>query len=129
MTPDDMNHGGHQDKAARITTIDFHRDTLFAVEQQDGVSVAIKPICDTLGIAWNKQLERIKRDAILSEGMTIMVMPSPGGAQEPAKRQTAPQLSTARPFNTELRRGRRGPPARDQRRGYDRRATAFQGVS
>lgn len=65
-----------------ITTVNFRNDTLFAVERDDGVFVAIKPISDTLGLAWNKQLERIKRDPILAEGMTMTVMPSPGGPQE-----------------------------------------------
>lgn len=65
-----------------ITTVNFRNDTLFAVERDDGAFVAIKPISDSLGLAWNKQLERIKRDPILSEGMTMTVMPSPGGPQE-----------------------------------------------
>lgn len=65
-----------------IVTVDFRNDTLFAVERDDGVYVAIKPICDTLGIAWQKQLERMKRDPILAEGITIMVIPSAGGPQE-----------------------------------------------
>ena len=66
----------------KIITVDFRNDTLFAVERDDGVYVAVKPISDTLGLAWNKQLERLKRDPILAEGMTIMVMPSVGGIQE-----------------------------------------------
>lgn len=65
-----------------IITVDFRNDTLFAIERDDGVFVAIKPICDTLGIAWSKQLERLKRDPILAEGITMTVIPSPGGAQE-----------------------------------------------
>lgn len=67
---------------ANIVTVDFRSDTLVAVERDDGVFVAVKPICDTLGVNWNKQLLRIKRDSILSEGMTIMVIPSTQGAQE-----------------------------------------------
>lgn len=67
---------------ANIVTVDFRSDTLVAVERDDGVFVAIKPICETLGVNWNKQLERIKRDAVLSEGMTMMVIPSSGGTQE-----------------------------------------------
>ena len=65
-----------------IVTVNFRNDTLFATERDDGVFVAIKPICDSLGIAWQKQLERLKRDPILAEGITMMVMPSLGGAQE-----------------------------------------------
>lgn len=67
---------------AKIITVDFRQDTLFAVERDDGVFVAVKPICDALGLLWNKQLERIKRDPILSEGMTMTGIPSPGGVQE-----------------------------------------------
>lgn len=65
-----------------IITVDFQRDTLFAVREDDGLFVAIKPICQSLGLAWNRQLERIKRDPILSEGMTMTVIPSVGGPQE-----------------------------------------------
>ncbi len=65
-----------------LTTIDFHGDTLFAVSDPGGALVAPKPISDALGLAWNKQLERIKRDPVLAEGMTIMGIPSPGGEQQ-----------------------------------------------
>lgn len=65
-----------------IVTVDFRNDTLFAVERDDGVFVAVKPIADSLGLAWNKQLERLKRDPILAEGMTMTVLPSVGGPQE-----------------------------------------------
>jgi hypothetical protein len=67
---------------SNIVTVDFRNDTLFAVERDDGVFVAVKPISDTLGLAWNKQLERLKRDPILTEGMTMTVLPSVGGPQE-----------------------------------------------
>ena len=66
----------------KITTINFHDDTLFAVERDDGVYVAAKPVCDALGLNWKSQYNRMCRDAILSEGMVIMTMPSVGGAQE-----------------------------------------------
>lgn len=65
-----------------IITINFRADTLFAVERDDGVFVAVKPICDALGLTWQGQLQRLKDDPILSEGITTIVMPSPGGAQE-----------------------------------------------
>jgi hypothetical protein len=66
----------------RITTVAFHADTLFAIERDDGVFVALKPICDALGVEWRKQRERISRDTILSEGSTIMGLPSAGGMQD-----------------------------------------------
>ncbi|MDV2988164.1 UNVERIFIED_CONTAM: phage antirepressor N-terminal domain-containing protein [Methylobacteriaceae bacterium AG10] len=66
----------------KLVTVEFHDDTLFAAERPDGIFVAPKPICDALGIEWRKQHERMKRDPVLSEGITMTVMPSPGGPQE-----------------------------------------------
>lgn len=66
----------------KLTTLPFHDATLFAVEEAGTVRVAVKPIADALGLAWNKQLARIKRDPVLAEGMTMTVIPSAGGAQE-----------------------------------------------
>ncbi len=67
---------------SKLTTVDFRGDTLFAVEDGSTIHVAIKPICDGLGIEWRKQRERINRDPILSEGSTMMGLPSAGGLQE-----------------------------------------------
>lgn len=65
-----------------IVTIDFHQDTIFAVERPDGVFVAAKPISDSLGLRWHGQFERLNRDPILSEGIRIIRVPSVGGEQE-----------------------------------------------
>lgn len=66
----------------KIITVEFRNDTLFAIERDDGMFVAVKPICDSLGIEWRKQQERLRRDPILSEGITMVVIPSHGGPQE-----------------------------------------------
>lgn len=66
----------------KLTTIDFHSDTIFAVEREDGVFVAITPICASLGLDAKRQRDRIHRDPILSEGEAMMALPSPGGMQE-----------------------------------------------
>lgn len=65
-----------------IVTVGFRQDTLFAVERDDGVFVAVKPITEALGMDWKSQLQRIKDDPILSEGMATITIPSLGGAQE-----------------------------------------------
>lgn len=65
-----------------ITTVNFRNDTLFAVERDDGVFVAIKPICDSLGIDWKAQRNRIDRTAVLAKGRVITTLPSVGGPQE-----------------------------------------------
>ncbi|MFY9291556.1 MAG: phage antirepressor N-terminal domain-containing protein [Methylorubrum rhodinum] len=66
----------------KLTTIPFHDDTLFVSEAPEGVYVAVKPICDGLGIDPKKQRERIQRDPVLSEGGAMMALPSAGGPQE-----------------------------------------------
>lgn len=66
-----------------IETVDFRGDTLFAVENDDGHFVALKPIVDAMGLDWSAQLKRVKRDPILSEGMVMMATPfGRGGGQE-----------------------------------------------
>lgn len=44
--------------------------------------VALKPIVEGMGLAWNAQLERVKRDGVLSEGMVVIPIPSAGGSQD-----------------------------------------------
>lgn len=67
---------------SKLTTIDFQGDTLFAVEDEATVFVAVKPISDGLGLKWSGQHDRLNRDPILAEGIRVMRMPSPGGEQE-----------------------------------------------
>ena len=42
----------------------------------------MKPISDRLGLSWHGQRERLRRDAVLSEGGRMMRLPSAGGMQE-----------------------------------------------
>lgn len=72
-------NAGH---AGNVITVNFRQDTLFAVERDDGVYVAIKPICDSLGLNWSGQFSRLKDDPVLAEGVCVIQIPSPGGAQE-----------------------------------------------
>lgn len=65
-----------------VVHVPFNGDMLIAVQGDDGVFVAVKPICERLGLRWENQLRRIKRDTVLVEGMAIMAIPSPGGPQE-----------------------------------------------
>ncbi len=66
----------------QLTPVEFNGDTIFAVEQPDGIYIVAKPIAERFGLAWQRQLERLKSDPVLSEGVTTAVIPSPGGAQE-----------------------------------------------
>lgn len=66
----------------QIQTVSFHGQTLSVIPQQDKLYVAIKPICENIGIQWRAQRKRILRDTVLSEGVSIMDTPSNGGSQE-----------------------------------------------
>lgn len=66
-----------------LVKVDFHGDTLFAERQEDGgVTVAVKPIIERLGLDWSAQLQRIKRDEVLSVSMVIITMETPAGMRE-----------------------------------------------
>ena len=67
---------------SNIVTVNFRNDTLFAVERDDGVFVAVKPISDALGLNWSGQHRRLNDDPVLAEGICVIHMPSVGGVQE-----------------------------------------------
>ena len=65
--------------------VDFYGDQLTAVlVEVDGkrrVLVPLKPICESLGVAWSPQLRRVNRDPVLSKkllGVTVTVIPRKG---------------------------------------------------
>ena len=62
-------------------TISFNNQSLITVEQNGNHYVAMKPICENIGLAWEPQVLRIKRDEVLSQGMIIMITPTNGGNQ------------------------------------------------
>lgn len=66
-----------------IVTVNFRGDELYGFKQDDGVFVALKPICEAMGLAWEGQRQRVNRDPILSEGTCMMQVPfGRGGPQE-----------------------------------------------
>lgn len=67
---------------SELMHVDFQGDTIWAAKRADEVLIAVKPICVSLAIDWAGQLQRIKRDTILSEGMCMIHIPSPSGTQE-----------------------------------------------
>lgn len=66
----------------QLTSIDFHGQTLLATIQDNVVYTALKPICANIGLSWNAQFERIKRDEVLAEGVRMIRTPTKGGFQE-----------------------------------------------
>lgn len=86
MSIHERNIGGEKfnppPRGGNLITVNFRQDTLFAVERDDGMYVAVKPIVQALGLDWKAQHRRMSDDTILSEGMVTMTIPSVGGAQE-----------------------------------------------
>lgn len=65
----------------QLMKIPFHGDDLRVVETSDGHYVALKPICETLGVDWSAQLKRLKgREKVL--GVAVFATPSAGGVQD-----------------------------------------------
>lgn len=67
-----------------IVTVPFHGHNLITIEKDGKHHVAMKPIVEAIGLQWEAQLKRIKRNPVLSEGMSMMDTPSNGGMQQMA---------------------------------------------
>jgi len=66
----------------KMMTANFQGTEILGVQLDGAVFVVLKPLVEAMGLAWNAQLERIKRDEVLYEGMRIMRIPSIGGEQD-----------------------------------------------
>ncbi len=61
--------------------VPFRGDTILCVEQDGRQFVAVKPICESFGLAWQPQHRKLT-EAQERWGVTIMMIPSAGGPQE-----------------------------------------------
>ena len=66
----------------QLVTVDFHGQSLVAVLIDGNPHVAMKPICENIGLDWDAQRKRIRRNLVLNKGAVIMDVPSEGGDQE-----------------------------------------------
>jgi len=66
---------------ASPVSINFHGTSIPTFNVEGVIRVAMKPICDTIGIAWNGQLERIKRHKVLGACIRVIRMQVPGERQ------------------------------------------------
>lgn len=57
---------------AQLATIQFHDQTIFAIEHEGTHYVAMKPIVENIGLQWEAQLKRITRHSVLSTSMSMM---------------------------------------------------------
>ena len=67
---------------SNIVTLDFHGDRLLGFQDGSGAFIALRPVVEGMGLNWSGQLQRVRRDPILSEGVCVMHTPSDGGPQE-----------------------------------------------
>ncbi|KVX06423.1 hypothetical protein ASL22_13235 [Alcaligenes faecalis] len=69
-------------KQNALATVEFHGKSLTVITAADGQRlVAMRPICEAIGLDSDAQLKRIKRNPVLSKGSVIMTVPSAGGDQ------------------------------------------------
>jgi hypothetical protein len=65
-----------------LVAVNFNNQSLLVTMVNDVPHVALKPICENLGIDWEGQRQKIMRHPILSEGACMIKAPSNGGIQE-----------------------------------------------
>ncbi|SCC26828.1 phage antirepressor N-terminal domain-containing protein [Gilliamella intestini] len=66
----------------KLETIQFHNQQLIVLNYKNKPYIAMKPVCENIGLDWAAQLKRIKRHQVLSSGMVMMTTPSKQGLQE-----------------------------------------------
>lgn len=72
-----MTHTTH------IAAVDFHGQSLTVITGPNGEHlVAMKPICEGIGLGWQSQYNRIKRHPVLSTSIFIMNTQMPGDDQQ-----------------------------------------------
>lgn len=62
--------------------VPFHGHQLLTIRDGETIRVAMRPICEAIGLDWSAQLRRINRHPVLAEGVAMMATPSDGGSQE-----------------------------------------------
>jgi hypothetical protein len=68
--------------APRFETVPFAGTDILAARLGDQIRVPMKRFCEAVGLPWAAQRQRIQRDEVLSEGASMMLIPSDGGPQE-----------------------------------------------
>lgn len=72
-----MSKGAHE-----TALVPFHGHQLLTLKDGETIRVAMRPICEAIGLDWSAQFRRIERHPVLAEGVAIMATPSVGGEQE-----------------------------------------------
>src|SRR2546421_3284541 len=63
--------------------VPFYGDELLAIQQSDGaVFVVFNRLCENLGLDRSGQVQRVKRHAVMSDGLTTITVETSGGPQQ-----------------------------------------------
>ena len=65
--------------------VPFHGNNLLTINDGETIRVAMKPICEAIGLQWEAQLKRIKRHAVMSTCVSIMDIQIPGDGKRCCK--------------------------------------------
>lgn len=66
----------------KLETIQFHNQQLIVLNHQNKPYIAMKPVCENIGLDWHAQRQRIHRHHVLSKGEVMITLPSKSGNQE-----------------------------------------------
>jgi antirepressor protein len=57
---------------SNLITVPFHNQNVIATLISDVPHIAMKPICENIGIGWQSQFNRIKRHPVMNKGVVMM---------------------------------------------------------
>lgn len=66
----------------QLVSVPFNSEIVIAALVDGKPYVPMKPICNNLGLDWDGQRQRIKRQPTLEKGAVVITVPSNGGEQE-----------------------------------------------
>lgn len=66
----------------QLETIQFHNQSLIVLNHENKPYIAMKPVCENIGLDWHAQLNRINRHNVLGKGVVMIATPTKGGIQK-----------------------------------------------
>ena len=67
---------------SQLETIQFHNQSLIVLNHENKPYIAMKPVCENIGLDWHAQLNRINRHNVLNKGVVMIATPTKGGIQK-----------------------------------------------
>lgn len=66
---------------SNFIAVPFHQHSILTLRQGDKVLVAMRPICESIGLDWKSQHKRLKLDPVLSTCVVVKTTQMPGDDQ------------------------------------------------